>query len=523
MELWQLCLLLGVLLAIWFLSSGRMPAKGGAQVPPMIRHGLPIIGPAIALGKDPMSFLAQCQRKYGNVFTLPLPRQTFVIDAKLTQHIYGLREDSLSFQRIRVLLQGAAFGVGEEANIDPAMRAWYYPLHSKLMSQANLPNLVDALVRDLRTSLLAKANELPSGGQEIDLVSFVFNVAYDSTAMAIFGPGLDARAIQQDFLTFDDSFPLLVAGIPIWCLPKINRARKRLLNVFEKYALDEEAMDSASDLIRELVKALKTTRWSRQTMAAMIYGEFWAALANVVYVVVHNVLFCVQSPGMVGAIRAELHGSLSPDEDGSPSIAAEAVRLEATGNADRFPALTSACWESIRLFVSAASIRVAEVDVVLSASKAADEAPPYLIKKGTKIVCVMRPLATDESADSLFGSDAKTWKGIRHLDSQGRSTVQTNYSKLSMSFGGGVSKCEGRYFAAAELQAITAMILLLFDIEVTGTINAQGKALDANSSPHAPAYNRPAGVITAGFDESRHFTGALHPTGKVCAIIHRRT
>ncbi len=73
----------------------RLPSPPDA--PPLVREGLPGVGPAQAYGEDPLGFLRRSRERYGDVFTvdLLLHRATFVIGPEANKAYYEAADEDL--------------------------------------------------------------------------------------------------------------------------------------------------------------------------------------------------------------------------------------------------------------------------------------------------------------------------------------------------------------------------------------------------------------------------------------------
>lgn len=96
----------------------------------------------------------------------------------------------------------------------------------------------------------------------------------------------------------------------------------------------------------------------------------------------------------------------------------------------------------------------------------------YRLKAGS---IILMPGATIHALPSIWGDDALQFNPRRFL----RSTPDADNTKLHpgafRSFGGGVSLCPGRHFAATEICAAAAMFVSRFDMVA---VDAKGEAVD---------------------------------------------
>lgn len=54
------------------LASRRQNKQTDQRLPPHVPHSIPFIGNAIRFGMDPVAFLQDCQKTYGDTFTFTM-------------------------------------------------------------------------------------------------------------------------------------------------------------------------------------------------------------------------------------------------------------------------------------------------------------------------------------------------------------------------------------------------------------------------------------------------------------------
>lgn len=114
--------------------------------------------------------------------------------------------------------------------------------------------------------------------------------------------------------------------------------------------------------------------------------------------------------------------------------------------------------EVLRVHAMGAGARYVREDTMLNNT--------YLLKKG---MIVQMPMAVMHSDPYIWGMDVEDFRPQRFLK---RSDGQRDTNKESKSksvayrpFGGGSSLCPGRHFVTLEVMALTALMVLRFDIE----------------------------------------------------------
>ena len=159
----------------------------------------------------------------------------------------------------------------------------------------------------------------------------------------------------------------------------------------------------------------------------------------------------MQSPKLFKIISDEIGSLPASDADQSkPDISQETI-------AKHTPYMASAILETLRIFATVLSARVAVKDTTLTAGS-----PPVTVhlKKGSRVIAPTRTLAIDPAT---WGEDAKVWKGDRFYGEEGRKKARD-----MAPYGGGSSVCSGRHFASVELASTTIIFLSAFHFNIAG-------------------------------------------------------
>ena len=147
---------------------------------------------------------------------------------------------------------------------------------------------------------------------------------------------------------------------------------------------------------------------------------------------------------------------------------------------DSCPKLVSVFQEVLRIRSSGAPIRIVYKDVLLD--------DRYLLKAGSVLQMVASAINKEEAA---WGSSAPQFDPSR-FGKEKEPSVEKPRATSYMSFGASPNMCPGRHFAAGEILALAAMLILRYDISpVKGrwwTPKHNPWALAASVSPPAGEY-----------------------------------
>lgn len=159
--------------------------------------------------------------------------------------------------------------------------------------------------------------------------------------------------------------------------------------------------------------------------------------------------YLMRNPAYLTAFREETAPAFQGDQ---------LVDLAHIQDTAKCPQVDAIWHETLRLAGWAASVRLVTQDVVIGNK---------LMRKGNRVMVPHRLLHFDES---VFGADIRTFRPQRWLDTEGDRKVP---NKLPQSpswrpFGGGKTKCSGRFLAKHFVTAFVATLLRRFDIDMVG-------------------------------------------------------
>ena len=186
-----------------------------------------------------------------------------------------------------------------------------------------------------------------------------------------------------------------------------------------------------------------------QNQGLLEVGTLLGVLANTIPVVFYMLAHVYSDRILLQDIRNELENtSLSTAADGKNCILRVATIRE------KCHLLHSTFQEVLRVHAQGAGARFVREDTLLDNQ--------YLLKKS---MVVQMPIAVLHSDPSSWGSNADQFQPRRFLKQKDTEVVFNANSSAYRPFGGGTSLCPGRHFVTLEVLALTAYLVLIFDIE----------------------------------------------------------
>ncbi|KAJ8519223.1 hypothetical protein ONZ45_g3801 [Pleurotus djamor] len=412
----------------------------------------------VKLGIDEDDFLLTLRREYGSLVYIPWPmKQIFVLEGSYIQKVYATPSSTLAFTPIRRSLQLTAFGSIESIAQGEGL-ARMFPVHAKGLTNLRLDAPVARFAHIVQSKvfeLKERVESTPNHSIEINIVRWIIDVMFEAGTSALFGEEFCERAVkaglQESFNAFDASFPLLASEmipLPMYkFVPPVAKGmqgREEIWKLLKTWI--EDGMPGLDEgVVREMAEMGLAEGYSSYETAKLLMGDLWALQANAPFAATALVLYVLQSTLLPRVIQ---------EFDAIPT---NDVNMKALAS---MPLAASCVQETVRLNTSSFSIRLVQKDFVLSLS---EDDPGFLIPcDGTRVVCITR---TAHLTEQIWGESPDSWVGDRFLAQNGEDTISAKRSREMNGFGGGISACEGRHLATAELKTI--LFLLLSHLEVT--------------------------------------------------------
>lgn len=426
------------------------PILAGAKPPPLVPGALPLIGHALAFGKDPLGFLRACQREHGDVFTIALPSgpKTFLLDP--LDHPAYFKNRELAFAEAGAEIGGRAFGY----SVEDARRADM----EKVSHQVNVymkGEPLQVMSERMQTLLVARLRAVPEGAwREDTLHRFANDFIFEAGTNALFGDGVYSQALKDAYTTVDKSFGLLAMGMPAKLVPPIHRAQKALATLVTHKGPNHAELFDVREAHFKSVGMLDFT-------GPFDGGLMWAAQANTVSAAFWTMLFILRDPRARQEILEEVRGLT-----GGESLLAPGVKPFSKHDLKAMVKLDSAVTEMNRLTTAPMVPRRAMKPTTLALRSGT-----YAFETGDDLA--LFPPATH--LDAEIYEDPYTFRFDRFLpDASGapprftKNGERVHFNLLG--FGGGISMCPGRFFAINEFKITVAVLLACFDVELLTTM-----------------------------------------------------
>lgn len=248
---------------------------------------------------------------------------------------------------------------------------------------------------------------------------------------------------------FDHDLNMLMVDVfPSITARKGARARSLLGNAFQKYFEDYDLdQTESSAMIR--ARYISNTKYGLTTwnQGRLEVGTLLGILANSIPSMFYMLVRIYSDPVLLKDVRDELEAnSISSSKDGVRTLHVLTVR-------DKSPLLSSIWEELLRVHARGVSSRFVLEDTMLDNR--------YLLKKN---MVVQMPMAIMHTDPTFWGDDAESFDPRRFMKQDENRQGAKASGAAYRPFGGGTSMCPGRHFITLETMALTAYLVLQYDL-----------------------------------------------------------
>lgn len=130
------------------------------------------------------------------------------------------------------------------------MQEHFFPMSHKLLSPKFVQPVVDRFIALTYDHLEERANQY--NGLNTALRDFIVPLTFQASGHAFFGQHCPVDDLFEPFKLFDNSFHLILAGVPKMFLKAPVAALENLAKIIEeKYLTKPNALDDASEMVKE--------------------------------------------------------------------------------------------------------------------------------------------------------------------------------------------------------------------------------------------------------------------------------
>ncbi|KAI1262299.1 putative cytochrome P450 [Xylariaceae sp. FL1019] len=478
--------------------------------PEELPYSVPFIGHGVAFFRDSNLLLARAKDQVGQgtePFALTVFGETFYVVANAKQSADVYRDvESLSFDGfVQSLMKkngsdektiNSIFApLSKEKSGFPnpdglSLGALAGKMHTQQLHPGpNMMNLqrvgADWINSRLRLDALAKdcSYAITSPGRiEVPLYHWTSDYFVRLGQHVYFGDPL--HQIDPDyssaFIVFDEVIWKMLYQYPDIFCRDMTRPRDQMLESMKRYFQipKGQRQDHAAWIVNAMEDEMRACGMDDKNVAIMVFHLYLGLNTNARKTSFWLLTHLMHHPKYLEAFRTETAPAFRGDE---------LVDLNYIQDPTKCPTVDAVWNETLRLAGWAASVRRVARDTVIGGKR---------LRTGNRVMVAHRLLHFD---DAIFGMDVTAWRPERWLEARGSKLQQ---SQSWRPFGGGKTKCSGRFLARYFVTSFTAALLRRFDIQAVG-----------NLPTPEPDVGRPVlGIISV--KEGQDYSVSLTPRGR---------
>ncbi|CAM9909662.1 unnamed protein product, partial [Discosporangium mesarthrocarpum] len=265
----------GVALAAIVLVLISTMRREPKDAPPKVYLGIPIIGNIIAFIKGPLGMLDSCCKKYGYVFSLPMPGLTFtfLIGPEAQAPFFKLNDETMSQNEVYGRYTKPVFGKDVVYNSEPKKRNQQMQHMANGLRAARLKAYVPMIEKETRDFIKAWGDK-----GEINLLEALSELTIMTASRCLHGDDVreelfaDVARLYHDM---DEGITPLSVFFPYAPIPshfKRDKARREMVSLLSKIIQKRRAEQAAetsalekTDLLQQVFVDMKYKDGSRNT------------------------------------------------------------------------------------------------------------------------------------------------------------------------------------------------------------------------------------------------------------------
>ncbi|KAF2474314.1 cytochrome P450 [Lindgomyces ingoldianus] len=486
-----------------------------SKTPNRIPYWVPFVGSAVSFARDIEGTLSRDRDTSGDgiiSYRIGLSKYYVINMPSLVQQIFAQKSATLNKQKILEWFMNAAFA-DKHATRDEhhAFHANHQGLNLMLKEDfINEATSKTAKAQEINAACLvtsapwstpdaegkplkqweeaAKVNFNSDGTFDANFYGLVVNYMGQVVIDMLWGKGLikNNPNLQYDLWDFDEGVHHLVAPLvqnftaagrkAVGCRNRLTVAMEEWHNAVAAMQRGEDPgpryngqLDDISDIMQQRVKVWVDNNASPTLQKTNDVSVIWGVNVNSNKNVFWMLLHIYSNSAILSDIREEIapYVKVSPSGERGPQGFPK-LEIDVDGLTKNCPLIKSAFYETMRMNMSGLGVRQVIKPVTLKES-AADAAmfgkkrpQSYTIPAGTTLVLSNGTMQMDQR---IFAEPEK-FIPERFIEEGPNGNPRVTMKNLH-TFGGGLYKCKGRYFAEKEVLIFAASLLVMWDLGPT--------------------------------------------------------
>ncbi|KAI9330465.1 cytochrome P450 [Zopfochytrium polystomum] len=405
---------------------------------PKAKGGLPLLGHAMRIQKDPVTFLDECVEKSGDLFRIsmlgrdllsstvlrtrrqqrPTLRRTAQVELKNFDAIFGRRIETI-FKGVAIQLMKTKF----HQSLDT----------QTLVVRGAIADALTALIDLLSQTSFEDAAQPPSSGLIHDVLGFCTSIIARASALSFLGSALANAA-------------------PFWTAERVVEGKLRE-ELERRKRVEEQGGEKATDMLQMMID---TGSLNLDEKVTSCLGLILTSVLTTVGKAANAIYDLAAHPKLWSELRQEMDAVLGPEGD---------LRNVTRKDLLRMTKLDTFLRQSLALAAPLQSPRVLTKDWVTPNG--------YFIPRNSYVALYSHYLhRTDDKLD-VSGNFTINLKGAEEETDKAKTAATRSSNHLV--FGSGRSACPGRFLAVIDIKLLLVALLSRYDMVQAGDLSQQPK------------------------------------------------
>lgn len=442
-----------VILAHWFFSGSKRPKNA----PPNAYIGLPLIGNYIEFAKNPVTFIDNCYKKYGCIYTVPMlhKKLTFLIGPEVSVPFYQLSDDFMSQSEVYGFMT-PVFGTGVVYDAEPKKRTQ----QMQSMAQGLRTKHLESYVPKIEKETLDYLKRWGDKG-EVNILDALSELTILTSSRCLHGDDVRETMFEEVSRIYHDldkgvtPLSFFFPYAPTAAHKLRDNARLQMVELFSKVITarklkPKEVTSGFTDILQvfiEMVYKDDQTKLSDDQIVGLLIALLFAGQHTSSITSTWTAMFLAHDPECLAKVMAEQSELLGGSDNASKPLDFDAV--------NKMDYLQNCVKESLRMhppLIMLMRMAMTDIETTLKGEK-------FTIPKGD--IVITSPAVSSRLADVFKNPDS--FEPDRFGEE--RNEQKTPYAYLG--FGGGRHACLGQQFGLMQVKTIVSVLMRNFKIEPT--------------------------------------------------------